>query len=60
MFLVLTIHRRMTDHGLEGLSKFSDITDAELDQSRQVVATNTDEFRKNIHQAQETKTVVHR
>ena len=26
-----TIHRRVTDHGLEGLSKFSDITDAELD-----------------------------
>ena len=29
--LNVTIHRRMTDHGLEGLSQFSDITDAELD-----------------------------
>ena len=26
-----TIHRCVTDHGLEGLSKFSDIADAELD-----------------------------
>ncbi|KAK3741190.1 hypothetical protein QZH41_012634 [Actinostola sp. cb2023] len=26
-----TIHRRVKDHGLEGLSNFSDITDAELD-----------------------------
>ena len=26
-----TIHSRVTDHGLEGLSKFSDITDVELD-----------------------------
>lgn len=26
-----TIHRRVREHGLEGLSKFSEITDAELD-----------------------------
>ena len=26
-----TIHRRVTDHALEGLSKFSEVTDAELD-----------------------------
>ena len=26
-----TIHRHVTDHGLEGLSQFLDITDAELD-----------------------------
>lgn len=26
-----TIHRRVTDSGLEGLSQCSDITDAELD-----------------------------